>query len=114
MATNPLIAAVTRGNLTTAYQTVYTVPSSVDRAGIDAVVFNNYSTVTASFSVRLVQSGVGDDLNEIVTIKAIRAGFNDLAPSMIGQSLIPGAQVQVKADINDAINMTMTITTITT
>lgn len=113
MATQPLVPAVTQGNLTTAFQVVYTVPSTVERAGIDAVVFNNYSGLKAKFSVRIVQAGTGDALNEIITDKDIRAGFNDLAPSMIGQALNSGAEVQVKADQNNAINMTMTITTIT-
>ena len=113
MAINPLTPAITQGNLTTAYQVVYTVPTGVDRAGIDAVVFNNYSVNTATFSVRIIQSGAGTVLNEVITNKAIRAGFNDLAPAMIGQALNPGAKVQVKADQNDAISMTMTVTTIT-
>ena len=112
MATSPLIPAITQGNLTTAFQVVYTVPSDVERAGIDAVVFNNYSSDTANFSVRIVQTGAGSELNEIITEKDIRAGFNDLAPAMIGQALNTGAEVQVKSDKNNVINMTMTITTI--
>jgi len=113
MATQPLVPAVTQGNLTTAYQVVYTVPSTVERAGVDAVVFNNYSGLKAKFSVRIVQSGAGDVLSEVITDKEIRAGFNDLAPAMIGQALNSGAEIQVKSDKNNAINMTMTVTTIT-
>lgn len=112
MATIPSVPAVTRGDLTTAYQTIYTVDTSKERVIIDAVVFNNYSANTADFSVRLVQSGTGDNLNEIITEKDIRAGFNDLAPSMIGQALNAGAEIQVKSSSNSAINMTMTVTEI--
>lgn len=112
MATIPSVPAVTRGDLTTTYQTIYAVPSTKERVVIDAVVFNNYSGSTANFSVRLVQSGVGDKLNEVVTEKDIRAGFNDLAPAMIGQALNAGGEVQVQASSNSAINMTMTVTEI--
>lgn len=110
MATIPSVPAVTRGNLTTVYQTIYTVPTNKERVIIDAVVFNNYSVSTANFSVRIVQTGTGDALDEIITNKDIRSESNDLAPSMIGQSLLSGSYIQVKASLNNAINMTMTVT----
>jgi len=114
MPTTPLVSAVTQGDLTTTFQTIYTVPSGLLRVGLDAITFNNYSDSSASFSVRIVQSGTATDLNEIITDKSLRSGSNDLAPAMIGQALNTGGIVQVKASANDAINMTMTITTVST
>ena len=112
MATTPLTPIVFGADLTTAWQTVYTVSTADDRIGIDAVVFNNYSATTASFSVRLVQVGTPTVLNEIITDKDIRAGRNDLAPAMIGQSIKKGGVIQVKASANSSINANITATVI--
>lgn len=116
MASNPSKPIVARGNLTTAFQTIYAVPSgatNIDRAVIDAVVFNNYSSSSATFTVRVVQTGTSDELNEVITEKSIRAKSNDLAPAMIGQAINSGGYIEVKASANNAINMTMTGTEIT-
>lgn len=113
MATTPLTPIVSAFNLTTDWQTLYTVTGLTKRIGIDAAVFNNYSTGKITFSVRLLQSGTATDLNEIITNKNIRAGGNDLAPAMIGQSVILGGKIQAKVNTNNAVNVNITATTVT-
>ena len=112
MATTPLTPIVSGFDLTTAYQDIYTVPLGKLGAGIDAVVFNNYSASRAAYSIRLVQAGTGTSLNEIITDKGIRAYSNDLAPAMIGQALQTGGIIQAKASVNSAINVNITATVI--
>ncbi len=112
MATTPLQPIVSGGNLTTAFQDIYEVPAGKKGIGIDAAVFNNYSSSTANYTVRLVQSNGSSDLNEIITEKNIRANSNDLAPAMIGQALGVGGVIQAKASINSAINVNITATII--
>ncbi len=113
MATKPLTPIVFGGNLTTAWQTIYTVPTNNEGVGIDAAVFNNYSSSTVNYSIRLVQVGTPTDLNEIITEKGIRAKANDLAPAMIGQALVKGGIIQAKASANNAINANITATIVT-
>lgn len=93
MATKPLTPIVFGGDLTTVWQTLYMVPVNNAGVGIDAAVFNNYSSSTANYSIRLVQAGAATDLNEVITEKSVRAKSNDLAPAIIGQALITGAPV---------------------
>lgn len=112
MASRPLTSAFSAFNLTTAWQTLYTAEGDVLRAGIDAVVFNNYTSNNVMFSVRIVQSGVAGILNELITDKEIRAFSNDLAPSIIGQALIKGGTLQAKASANSTISATGTVTEI--
>lgn len=110
MATTPLQPIVFGGNLTTSFKNIYTVPTNQDGIGIDAAVFNNYSTSTASYTVRLIQAGASTELNEIITEKGIRAKANDLAPAMIGQALVKGGIIQAKASVDNAINVNITAT----
>lgn len=112
MATTPLKPVVFAGDLTTAFQDLYTVPAGKAGIGIDAAVFNNYSISTANYTVRLIQAGVSGVLNEIITEKSIRAKSNDLAPAMIGQALVTGGIIQAKASANGAINVNITATII--
>ena len=112
MATTPLTPIVSAFDLTTEWQTLYTVTGNTKRIGIDAAVFNNYSTTKVTFSVRLVQSGVATDLNEIITDKNIRSEGNDLAPAMIGQSVILGGKIQAKVSIDNSVNVNITATTV--
>ena len=114
MATKPLTPIVFGGNLTTAWQTIYEVPTTNDGIGIDAAVFNNYSSSTANYSIRLVQAGVATELNEVITEKGVRAKSNDLAPAIIGQALVKGGTIQAKASANNAINANITATIVTT
>jgi len=65
MASQPLTPIISGYDVPTSYAVAYTVPDNVSRIGIDAVVFNNYSANNAHFSVRLVQVGSGDVLDEI-------------------------------------------------
>lgn len=112
MATTPLTPIVSAFDLTTSWQTLYTVTSPTNRIGIDAAVFNNYSVNNEQFSVRLVQSGTSGILNEIITDKDIRAESNDLSPAMIGQALQLGGKIEAKASANNAISVQITATLI--
>lgn len=114
MATIPLSPVVSGASLDTEYKTLYSVPVGTSRIGIDAVVFNNYSATTATYSVRLVQSTPGNVLDEVITEKSVRAKSNDLGPAMIGQALLTGGEIQAKASIAGAINVAITVTEITT
>ncbi len=112
MATSPLQPIVFNKALTTSFQDLYIVPASKAGIGIDAVVFNNYSTVTQDYTVRLVQAGASTELNEVVTEKSVRSKSNDLAPAMIGQGLVTGGIIQAKASANNAISVNITATII--
>lgn len=113
MASSPLSPIVSGFNLTTVYQEVYLVPSGTNRIGIDAAVFNNYSASNVTYSVRLVQSGASDQLDEIITDAPIRAGQNNLAPAMIGQAVMQGGKIEAKASANSSVSLTITATKIT-
>jgi hypothetical protein len=112
MATTPLTPIVSGFDLTTTYQDIYTVPSDKLGAGIDAVVFNNYTASNVTYSVRLVQSGTASSLNEVIKDKTVRANSNDLAPAMIGQALQTGGIIQAKASANTSVSVNITATTI--
>ena len=112
MASNPLINAVSGFNLMTSFQDLYTVPSGKSRAGIDAATFNNYSAANVTITIRLIQSGSGDILDELVTTETIRAGKNYLAPSIIGQALEAGGKIQAKVSANSSVNANITVTEI--
>lgn len=110
MASRPLTSAFSAFNLTTAWQTLYTSQGDVLRAGIDAVVFNNYTSSNATFSVRIVQSGTATALNELITDKDIRAESNDLAPAIIGQTIVKGGVLEAKASSSNSVSATGTVT----
>ena len=112
MATSPLTPIVSGKGLTTTWVPLYEVPVGKKGVGIDAVVLNNYTATSQSFSIRLLQSGVATNLNEIITDSNIRAFDNNLAPAMIGQSLVTGGIIQAKASANDSINIQITATII--
>ena len=112
MASSPLIPVGEGFDLTTDFQTIYTVPATKSRAGIDAIVFNNYSESKVTITIRLVQSGNGDLFDEVITGRTIRAKDSFLAPGIIGQALISGGTIQVKVSINDSINGKLTVTEI--
>jgi len=110
MATSPLTPIVSGFDLTTAWQVLYQVPSDVLRVGIDAAVFNNYSASNVDYSVRLSQDASGGQLDEIISNSPIRAGQNNLAPAMIGQSVLTGGTIEAKASVNSSVSVTLTAT----
>ena len=112
MATSPLQPIVFNQGLTTAWTTLYTVPADKSGIGIDAVVLNNYTTTSRNFSIRLIQNGTPNDLNEVISEVNVRAKSNNLAPAMIGQALVTGGIIQAKASANDSININITATII--
>jgi len=113
MASRPLTVGARAFDVTTAFSEIFKVVSPAIRAGIDAVVFNNYSTANVKFTVRIVSSGVTPTvLNEIITDKEIRRGSNDLAVAMIGQALNLGDSVEVKASVNTSVSGHITVTNI--
>jgi hypothetical protein len=112
MATTPLQPIVFNKGLTTDWVNIYIVPTDKKGIGIDAVVFNNYTDTKQTFSVRLIQAGTPNDLNEIISFKNVRANGNDLAPAMIGQALVTGGIIQAKASASDSINVNITATII--
>jgi len=112
MATTPLTPIVFNKGLSTDWTTLYTVPTGKQGIGIDAVVFNNHTTTKQTFSVRLIQTGTPNDLNEVISLKNVRANGNDLAPAMIGQALVTGGIIQAKASANDSINVNITATVV--
>ena len=113
MATKPLQPIVSAFSLTVNWQTIYTVEPGVANVGVDAIVLNNYTDTTASYSMRIVQVGAGTSLNETITDESIRAKSNNLAPAMIGKSLQTGGKIEVKASANDSLSITITATIIT-
>jgi hypothetical protein len=112
MASTPLTPIGTGFDLTTVFQTIYTVPADKSRAGIDAIVFNNYSSTNRTITIRLIQDGSGDVFDEVVTDRTIRAKDNFLSPGLIGQALLTGGIIQVKVSANNAINGKLTVTEI--
>ena len=112
MASTPLTPIVSAFDLTTAWQEIYKAEGDILRVGIDAAVFNNYSALTASYSVRLIQSGVSTILNEIITDSDIRAGANNLASAMIGQALNLDGSIEAKASANSSISIAAITATI--
>lgn len=111
MASTPLTPILSAVGLTTTWQTIYTVDAPLTKVGIDAVVFNNYSSTKQDFSVRIVRGVTANSLNEIITEKSIRANSNDLAPAMIGQSISIGDSIEVKSSADDSLSVTITATT---
>lgn len=112
MATTPLQPIVFNKGLTTDWVDLYTVPANKKGIGIDAVVLNNYTSTSQSYSIRLIQNGTPNDLNEIITEVNIRAKDNNLAPAMIGQALLTGGIIQAKASSANSININITATII--
>lgn len=112
MASTPLIPVGNGFDLTTDFQVLYTVPFNKSRAGIDAIVFNNYSSSNTTVTVRIIQSGDGDLFDEVVTERTIRAKDNFLAPGIIGQAIISGGTIQAKVANNNRVNGKLTITEI--
>lgn len=110
MATTPLTPIVFNKGLSADWTTLYTVGADKKGIGIDAVVFNNYTGTKQTFSVRIIQVGTPNDLNEIISFKGVRANGNDLAPAMIGQALVTGGIIQAKASAIDSINVNITAT----
>ena len=112
MATTPLTPIVFNRGLTTAWTTIYTVPEDKKGIGIDAVVINNYTATSQTYSIRIVQNGSPTDLNEIITDENVRAESNSLAPAMIGQGLITGGIIQAQASALDSLNINITATVV--
>lgn len=112
MASNPLVPASSGIDLTTNFQDIYVVPTDKARAGVDAATFNNYSSSNVTITIRLIQSGSGSVLDEIITTETIRAGKNFLAPAMIGQALLAGGKIQAKVSVNSSVNANVTVTEI--
>lgn len=112
MASNPLTPIGTGFDLTTAFQEIFTPDEGVIRAGIDAIVFNNYTANKVTITIRLSQSSSNDIFDEVVTEKPIRAKDNFLAPGLIGQSILFGGSLQAKVSVNDAVNGKLTVTEI--
>ncbi|GAG48558.1 unnamed protein product, partial [marine sediment metagenome] len=100
------------GGIGAAWETIYTVPVGKKGIGIDAVVINNYTATSQSYSIRLVQSGTPTDLNEIITSVNVRASSNNLAPAMVGQALTIGGEIQAMASAADSLNINITATVI--
>ena len=112
MSSSPLSPLVNAFDLTTSWQVLYQVPSTALRTGIDAVVFNNYSNTNVTYSFRVIQSGVGDSLTEIITDKTIRAFNSDLAPAAIGQSILQGGVIEAKCSASNSVSVNITGTVI--
>jgi hypothetical protein len=112
MASNPLTPIGGGFDLTTDFQTIFTPDQGVLRAGIDAIVFNNYSAFTTSITIRLSQAGTPDIFDEVVTNAKIRANDNFLAPGLIGQAILFGGILQAKVADNNRVNGKLTVTQI--
>ena len=110
MASTPLTPIGDGFDLTTSFQDLYTVPADALRAGIDAVVFNNYSSANVTITIRLIQSGSGDVFDEVVTTRVIKALKNFLVPEIIGQSLLTGGKLQAKVSADDSVSGKLTVT----
>lgn len=110
MASNPLTPVGQGFDLTTSYQTIYTPNSGALRGGIDAIVFNNYSSSNTTISIRLSQTSTTNIFDEVVTDRVIRAKDNFLAPGLIGQALIFGGVLQAKVAANSSVNGKLTVT----
>lgn len=112
MASNPLTPVGEGFDLTTVFQEIFTPDEGADRAGIDAIVFNNYSSNNVTITIRLSQTSATDIFDEVVTEKTIRSKDNFLAPGLIGQSILFGGSLQVKVSANGAVNGKLTVTEI--
>ena len=112
MSSSPLSPLVNAFDLTTAWQVLYQVPTTALRTGIDASTFNNYSASNVTYSVRLVQDGVGGVLNELITDKTIRAMASDLSPAIIGQSILKDGVIEAKCSVNGSVSVNITGTVI--
>lgn len=112
MASTPLNPVVSGIFLTDSFVNLYTVPSGVDRFGIDAACFNNTSGSNETYTVRLIQAGDSETNDELITEKPVRAQGNDLAPGIIGQSLLTGGIIQAKASNPGVISVSITGTTV--
>lgn len=110
MASLPLSPITSGFSLTTEWQQLYVVPDEILRAGIDAAVFNNYSSSNVEYSVRLTQDGTGEQLDEVISNTTIRAGQSNLAPAMIGQAITSKGAIEAKASANNSISATLTAT----
>lgn len=113
MSTTPLIPIVKGVFLTTSWETLHTVSSPSNRIGVDAACFNNISSNSESYSVRIVYSDPAAVNNELITNKAIRAERNDLAPGLIGQSIDVGGSIQAKSSVDNTITAHITATEVT-
>lgn len=112
MAISPNSPIVSAFDLTTVYQELFEVPTTLSSISVTAAVFNNYSSSNVDFSVRIIQSGSGGDLNEIITERTIRAKNPDLASELIAQSIVGGGRIEAKASANISINVNITATLI--
>lgn len=113
MASNPLTPIGEGFDLTTSFKTIYTVPDDVLRSGVDAIVFNNYSSGKVTITIRLSQTSSTDQFDEIVTEKPIRKKENYLAPSLIGQAIKTGGIIEAKVSADNTVNGKLTVTEIT-
>jgi hypothetical protein len=114
MASSPLTPIVSGFPLTTAWQVLYTLGTPNLRLGIDAAVFNNYSTNNVEYSVRLSQDGTGEQVDEVISNSKIRASGNSLATGMIGQAIGLGGTIEAKASANNSIAVAITATIVNT
>lgn len=112
MATTPLTPIVFNRGLVSAWTTIYTVPLDKKGVGIDAVVINNYTDTSQNFSIRLVQVGAADELNEVITEVNVRAKSNNLAPAMIGQAITTSGYIQAKSSADSSLNINITATVV--
>jgi len=113
MASRPLTPVGTGFDLTTAFQVLYTVPADALRAGIDAIVFNNYSSLNVTVSIRISQTSTTDLFDEVITDETIKKGKNFLAPGIIGQAILTGGVLEAKVSANDSVNGKLTVTEVT-
>jgi len=108
MSSSPLTPLVNAFDLTTDWQVLYQVPTTALRTGIDASTFNNYTTGNVTYSVRIVQEGVGGVLNALIIDKTIRAGESDLSPAIIGQSILKSGVIEAKCSANSSVSVNIT------
>lgn len=113
MASFPLQSVVFAEELTTSFVPLYTVESGTNEFGIDAATFNNHTTSNVKVTIRLLRGGAGGNENEVVTNRVIRSEESFLAPSIIGQALKEGDQIEAKADTASAITAFITGTKVT-
>lgn len=110
MASNPLTPIGTGFDLTTSFKTIYTPSLGALRGGVDAIVFNNYSSTTTTVTIRISQSSSDDIFDEIITEKKIRAKDNFLAPGLIGQAVLFGGTIKAKVSADGRISGKLTVT----
>ncbi len=106
----PIISGL---DVTTALQTAYTVPSSVERAVLTAVTFCNYTSVPSWVTVRIVPPGATSDiLHELIHRVTIRGNSSYAAPELIGHAINAGGKIEVVAENPSSISMHATATLI--